>query len=154
MRKDQNGYSFVMLLSALVIVLIMIFAGRYVIKAKQIADKNYNEAGTSNTSQSVQSDNLATLSGMVTQGPNSPVCGPTVDCNQSRPAVGVTLQAVNNDGKVVASDKTSVSGQYIMHLPVGHYSIKVASMPLAKSQNIDVHQGNNSLDVGLDTGIR
>src|SRR3569623_829562 len=125
--KAERGFTGVAVVVGVVVVLVAV-AGLALIK-KQHA----NPSTTNNQTQ------LATLSGVVSQGPIPPTCSDAQPCNG--PVANHTIQALNSRGDVVATTKTGDSGQYSFRLKPGHYILKL--VPQVGS----FASGNNEVDV-------
>ncbi len=97
--------------------------------------------------------NVATLTGTVTAGPTSPVCGSGQLC--MRIVTDRVMNAEDMNGTIVATARTDRKGVYTMYLAPGAYVlVPVPAIGLGRGKEVTVKAGVNHFDVMLDTGIR
>lgn len=152
MDTDQKGFSVIELLFLVVILGVLGVTGWYVYHATQGASSTYATTNTNKPPATI----LATLSGIVTEGPNSPVAKAS-DSGTEVVVSNHVIQAQNAQGKVVAVTKTDALGKYTFRIHPGQYTLVLVpqiGMGVIKSNTIDVVSGANTLNLVADTGIR
>ena len=161
MKRNQYGFGAILLVLVIVIVAAIGAMGWYVYQSLHNMNTTYNAATSTSTksgpkfSSKKSATGTAVLSGVVTEGPTSPVeqSGTPSDA----PVTNHIVQAKNTKGIAVTSTKTDSQGKYTLHLIPGIYTlVLVPKVGLADPSNntVQVKPGANTLDLSLDTGIR
>lgn len=101
-------------------------------------------------------DLVATISGVVEQGPTCPVETLDSPC-PPEPAVGATVEVLQ-EGEVVASTTTDADGRFELTAPAGVVEVRAKSSEGLPSQDVETFTLDAGDDVEakflLDTGIR
>lgn len=146
---------------AVVIVGAIGFIGWYVLSALHNTNSAYSTATKTSTSKSPKfavnavATGSATLSGVITEGPTSPTT--QAGTSNSAPVANHLVQALDAQGRVAASNKTSTQGNYLFHLKPGAYTlVLVPAIGPGSLQNntVQVKAGANTFNLSVDTGIR
>jgi len=161
MKSSQKGFGVVEVLLIIVIVGAVGSIGWYVDRSLRSTDRAYSSATRISNNASPKfthkttSEDMATLSGTVTESPTSPLAQPG---NSGTAAVANhAIQAENAKNKVVASTKTDAQGKYTLHVPPGLYTLVLVPQigPSAPADNtVQVTLGANTFNLSVDTGIR
>ncbi len=143
MSKNQEGFGVAKFLLLVALAVVVMALGWYFAKHRSPA-------------QITGASQLASLSGTVSAGPGAPVCSSQYGCG-SAVVANHTLQILNRQGKVIDTTATDIYGKYSVHIPPGHYSLKLVppvGMGTIKNNEVDVKSGNNTFNLEADTGIR
>lgn len=101
-------------------------------------------------------DLVATVTGIVEQGPTCPVETAESPCPPA-PAVGATVEVLQ-DGEVVASTTTDADGRFELAAPEGTVEVRAKSSEGLPSEDVETFTLGPGDDVeamfSLDTGIR
>jgi hypothetical protein len=143
MKNNQKGFGAIEAMLIVMVIGTVALVGLYVFRQ------------SSQDESKVTNNQLATLSGTVTEGPITPDVQPG---NSNVVAVANhPIKAENSQGKVVSSSETDAQGRYLFHLPLGYYSLVFVPQvsPEALTNNsIQLKSGVNTLNLIVDTGIR
>lgn len=161
MKRTQHGFGALFVILILVIAAAVGAMGWYVYRSLQNMNATYGSATTTSNqagpkfSSKAAGKNTATLSGVITEGPTSPLS--QAGTPSDAPVANHVVQARNAGGKTIASTKTNDQGKYTLHLAPGSYSlVLVPKVGLADPTNntVQVKPGVNTLNLSVDTGIR
>lgn len=137
-------------LSALVIVPIITFVGLATLTVAPLA------SASSVNSQSVL--NKQGITGQITVGPVSPICG---DANPCYAPYQTTMLVLNNAGKVVANFSSDSQGFFSVSLSPGKYTVEQPvglsriSLPSVAPMDVKVTSGQYTyLPIQFDSGRR
>jgi hypothetical protein len=96
-----------------------------------------------------------TLSGVVTQGPTTPICSDAQPCTS--PVANHTIQALDSQSNLVATAATNGMGEYSFHLKPGHYILQLVPQVgslTSRSNQVDVTDSPKQFNITIDSGIR
>lgn len=145
MKLKANGFAIIEILILVVVLCVLMGMGWYI--------HNHNESGILQNHS--ESTSQASLTGVIVKTPISP----NSQFATSNEAVvsGHTLQAIDTQGKIVASTKTDRQGRYMLRLAPGKYKLQLVPAISPSGTvvgTVTIKPGENTYNISVDTGIR
>ena len=146
-NSSQRGIAYLTTMLVLAFIAASLAGGTYIYQA-------HAKDGTNVITRIVDTlHGTATLTGVVTVNPVSPVCIADKPCTAA--ITNHTIEALDLSGNIAASTKTDSKGKYTLRLHPGRYTlVLVPAVGLGVGTPVLVVGGTNVVDVTLDSGIR